>query len=202
MRKVGILGGSFDPIHNGHLLLAEEIRGELGIDKILFMPTNIQPFKQDKKTASSNDRLAMLKLAIRSNENFDITTVELERNDVSYTFESLSLLQRQFGHDTELIFILGYDMFLNITKWWNAVALLKEYSFAVGVRKGASFEEVEAFAEELKAKFGTKIYLVHNRMFDISSTEVKERVKQNDSLRYLLPDSVIQYVYENKLYLE
>lgn len=200
MMKIGVLGGSFDPIHNGHLLLGEEIREALNLDEILFMPTFIQPFKQDSMHASSDDRLAMLELAIRDNPKFRSTTIELDRKEVSYTFQSLRLLQRQFRDEVELVFILGYDMFMNITKWWNAVGLLKEFSFAVGMRSGTDVSEVNQFADELRDKFGTTIYMIKNRIFDVSSTELKERIKNNASLKYLVPDAVSRYIFEKKLY--
>ena len=200
MKKVGVLGGSFDPIHNGHLLLGQEVQDELDLDEVLFMPTFIQPFKLDKKPASGKDRLAMLELAVKDNDKFCTTTVELDRNEVSYTLQSLRLLQEQLGNNTEIIFIVGYDMFMSICKWWKAEELLKEYSFAVGIRSGTSEEKIKQFSKELKDKYGTKIILVHNRMFDVSSTEIKERINNNKSLRYLLPDAVIKYIYDKKLY--
>ena len=202
MRRVGVLGGSFDPVHSGHLLLAEEILRELLLDEIIFMPTRIQPFKQDKETASAEDRINMLNLALASNNKFSITTVETDRDEVSYTVTSLKLLKKQMSDDTELIFILGYDMLMNIRKWWNADELLETFSFAVGIRKGVESDEINQFIEGLRKEYNTQIYAVQNRMFDLSSTEIKDRIKNGKSIKYLVPDTVIEYIKEKCLYRE
>ena len=200
MQRIGILGGSFDPVHNGHLLLAQEILSELDLNRIIMMPTRIQPFKQDQKTASVEDRLAMLELATSDNDIFEISTIELDRDEVSYTINSLRILSEQYKDETELLFIIGYDMFLNITKWWEAEQLLKDYSIVVGMRPGVDDEEINSFADKLRKEYGATIYCVNNREFDVSSTEIKERIKEGRSLKYLVPDSVIEYIYEKELY--
>ena len=124
MEKIGILGGSFDPVHSGHLLLAERVRETVGLDKVLFMPTHIQPFKQNMTVSPAADRIMMLAMALKGDKHFAVTRVEIDDPEISYTIHSLEKLQADLGEEVKLYFITGSDMFVNMEKWHRASDLL------------------------------------------------------------------------------
>ncbi|MDR2157114.1 MAG: nicotinate-nucleotide adenylyltransferase [Clostridiales Family XIII bacterium] len=201
MNKIGIFGGTFDPVHNGHLLLAEEVLEQADLDKVLFMPTRIQPFKQDLRVSSAEDRLGMLSVAVNGNDALGITEVETERREVSYTIHSLYRLRAMLGEEAEVCFIVGSDMFPNMDKWYRAGELLREFPVVVGLRPGSD-GRVGDCARRLAAEYGADVVTVRNRMFDVSSTDIKARVRMGRSIRYLVPDGVREYIYAAKLYAE
>lgn len=190
--RIGVFGGSFDPVHIGHLLVAETALEQLALSQVIFMPTNIQPFKQDVKVTPADDRVRMLKMATKSNPNFDVSTLETDRAGVSYTIDTLNALREQYG--TEIVFIMGADMLNMINQWHRAEELLSEFSFAVGCRPGQDEKEVKAGIETLRAKYGTMITQLDNIPINISSTELRARLKNRESVRYLIPDLVSIYL--------
>jgi nicotinate-nucleotide adenylyltransferase len=190
--RIGVFGGSFDPVHIGHLLVAETALEQLALSQVLFMPTNIQPFKQDAKVTPADDRVRMLRMAVKSNPRFGVSTIETDRAGVSYTINSLQTLRTRMG--TEIVFILGADMLKMISQWSRAEEILTEFSLAVGVRPGTDKEEVTAQANELRAKYGTVITLLDNIPIHISSTELRARMKNGESVRYLIPDDARVYL--------
>ena len=190
--RIGVFGGSFDPVHIGHLLVAETALEQLALSRVIFMPTNIQPFKQDVKVTPADDRVRMLKMATQSNPYFDVSTIEADRAGVSYTIDSLNLLREQY--ETEMVFIIGADMLRMLDQWHRAAELLNEFSFAVGCRPGQDEEEVKADIEALRNRYGTMITQLDNIPINISSTELRERLKNRESVRYLIPDIVRIYL--------
>jgi nicotinate-nucleotide adenylyltransferase len=201
--RIGVLGGSFDPPHYGHLLLAESACVAAGLDRVLFMPTHIQPFKQGQEVSPNDERLHMLRLALNGNPRFQITTVETDRKGVSYTIDSLRELRDSYvvrdiiSEDDKLAFIVGTDMFLMIEKWHKSDELLREFDIIVGARTdgaGAGQPDAEALAEKLRSEYGTRVDLIDNPPFDISSTMVRDRLASGDSLRYIAPDGVRHYL--------
>jgi nicotinate-nucleotide adenylyltransferase len=199
-KKIGVFGGSFDPVHCGHLLLAQEALEGAGLDEILFMPTNIQPFKQTRRPADSIHRLAMLDLAIAENPAFSVSRSETDRSGISYTIDSLRLLRDELKADKELAFITGSDMFPNVEKWHEAEALLKEFALIVGLRPGDDAVSVCAYAAELGDRHGARISVIRNSMFQVSSSELRERVANGRSVRYRVPASVEDYMLRHGLY--
>ncbi|MDR3365285.1 MAG: nicotinate-nucleotide adenylyltransferase [Clostridiales Family XIII bacterium] len=191
--RVGVFGGTFDPVHTGHLLLAEAARAQAGLSRVLFMPAHIQPFKQDAGISPDDDRLRMLSLAISDNPGFGVTLIEIEQGGVSYTIDSLRALRSSLG-GMRLCFIIGTDMFLMIGKWKEADALVREFDFAVGVRPGYLHGEAVAKAEALKQSHGTRVDFVDNPPIRLSSTELRECVKNGGTIRYLVPESVRRYL--------
>ena len=147
--KIGILGGSFDPVHYGHLLLAQYALEELELHGVLFMPAKQPPHKEEDQLSSFEDRLAMLKIAFEGKAEFDITTVEQEREGPSYTYDTLRLL-RQEQPETEFVFLIGADSLMTLEKWYRAEDLLREFSFAVAPRPGRSKEEIQFVAKALE----------------------------------------------------
>ncbi|MDR1796262.1 MAG: nicotinate-nucleotide adenylyltransferase [Clostridiales Family XIII bacterium] len=206
--RIGVFGGSFDPVHTGHLMLAENARVQAHLARVLFMPTHIQPFKQGKEVSPDDDRLRMLQFALRDNPYFGVSTVEIDRGGVSYTIDSLRMLKEDFQFRT--VFILGTDMFLMIEKWHKADELLREFDLAVGVRPGYRHDEAIALAGKLRAAYGTRIDLIDNPPIELSSTELREalrpyatgapgaeasRGEAKYSLRYLVPEDVRRFLF-------
>ena len=193
-KRIGVFGGTFSPIHIGHLRLAEEAYERMDLDKVLFMPTNIQPFKQNEKYLSADDRLRMIKLAIIDNPHFDISTVELDREGVSYTIFSLREIRESLGDETQLYFVMGTDMFLMVEKWYLADELLNEFDIIVGVRPGDNLSLVEMKVGEISEKYGTDVRLIDNPPLDISSTEIRLRRRIGKSTDTLMPLCIEMYL--------
>jgi nicotinate-nucleotide adenylyltransferase len=200
--RIGVLGGTFDPVHFGHLLLAEGAARAASLDRVLFMPAHIQPFKQDVRTAGDDARMEMLRLAIADDDRFGITDVELARGGVSYTIDSLRRLRGEGpgGPGDEWFFIVGADMFPNLEMWKERDRLLREFSFVVGRRPGCAEEQTEAAAERFRAAFGTEIIMADNTRAEISSSEIRRRVAAGESARGMTPDAVIACIAERGLY--
>ncbi|MCL2111928.1 MAG: nicotinate-nucleotide adenylyltransferase [Clostridiales bacterium] len=203
--RIGVLGGSFDPVHMGHLGLADAARARAGLCQVLFMPACVQPFKQGAEMSSADDRLRMLGLALEGRPHFGVTEVEIERGGVSYTIDSLRALSAGlFGgrgaaqtagrDDARLCFIIGTDMFLMIEKWKDADALLREFDFAVGVRPGYRHGEAVALAGRLREEYGTRIDLVDNPPLELSSSEIRERVRSGGDICGLVPEGVRRFL--------
>jgi len=186
MRRIGILGGTFDPPHNGHLLIAEQVRTNFGLDQIWFMPANIPPHKQ--KTSTSNQaRADMLKLATSSNDFFEVELGELHREGISYTVDTMHILQQQHPQEA-FYFIIGADMIENLPYWHHIDELFQIVDFIGVQRPGAS------------VKTDYPIELVDVPAFGVSSSLIRERIRQRQSVKYLLPDAVIDYIREHHLY--
>lgn len=200
MKKIGVYGGSFDPIHLGHIELAKQARDELGLDKLLFVPVKNQPFKLGQLVSSEEDRVLMLELAIKGEEGLEISYVELESDDISYTLNTLRKIRKQFTQDTEIYFILGTDSFLKIEIWHDAPALLTEFSYAIGARPGYKEEELKSCIDHIREVYNTTVVLLSNELLPISSTEIKERLRDGEKIEKLVPLPVERYIYENGIY--
>ena len=200
MKKVGILGGTFDPVHYGHLILAEQARTEASLDYVIFMPAMVQPFKLNMKSAEGDHRYAMLQDAIAGNPHFSVSRKELDSPEISYTINTLKECRAEFGADTEIYFIIGTDAFLNLEKWYAAEDLLEGFSFVIGTRPGYREDELKALVDRLRGQYGTKIVEIQNPEVEISSTDIKNRIREGRSIKYLVPERVEDYIYRNGLY--
>lgn len=187
MRKVGILGGTFNPPHTGHLVIANEVLNAYELDKIWFMPNQVPPHKSVASPVSNEDRLAMLELAIMDNPNFSVETVELDRSGPSYTYETMKILKDMYK-DIDFYFIIGGDMVEYLPKWREIDQLLEMVKF-IGVSR--PYYEDHSEYDILYAK---------TPQMDISSSMIRERVKAGESIRYLLPEPVRAYIEEHGLY--
>lgn len=205
---VALFGGSFDPVHLGHLRIAEDIREHFSLEKIIFIPAFISPLKS-YHSASGNDRLNMLKLAIKDNPFFEISTYELDKGGISYTIDTVTYFKNMLGYNPA--FIVGTDAFLTLREWKAPDDLLKNTNFIVVFRGEDKIKDVEKFVSTFgkhvtilktnKIDFNAAaIYLYNIRKIDISSTEIRHRLKNNLSIRYLTTDEVINYIYKNNLY--
>lgn len=198
--KIGIYGGSFDPIHLGHIGLAKQAKKELQLDKVLFIPAKYQPFKLYREVTSDEHRVNMLKLAVEDIEGFEISYSELNKEEISYTFNTVVHIKELYSEDTELFFLLGTDSFLSIEHWYKAKQLLKQCHFAIAIRPGDDGKELQNCINRVKAAHNTHVVLLHNEQLDISSTDIRNRVKNFESIGHLVPCSVERYILEHDLY--
>lgn len=189
-RHVGILGGTFNPIHLGHLLIGEQVYEQLCLDKVLFLPDKVPPHRGVRKVVpdiNSDDRVNMIKLAIRDNMHFDLDMTDIRRGGVSYTYETIKLL-KDLNPNTEYYFIVGGDMVENLPKWSHIDELVQMVHFVGVCRKG--FEK--------KSKY--PILWVNTPELEISSSMIRQRVKKGQSIKYLVPDDVAWYIKDRGLY--
>ncbi len=201
MKRIGIIGGTFDPVHYGHLILAEQARVEASLDQVVFMPAKVQPFKINAMIADGNHRYAMLMEAVAGNKYFSVSRRELDSSEVSYTINTLRDYKETLGDKAELFFIIGTDAFLGLEKWYASKELLKGFSFIVGTRPGYKEQELKTLIGRLKEEYGTDICEINNSEVEISSTSIKCRIRAGKSIKYLLPENVEEYIYMNKMYL-
>lgn len=210
--RIGILGGSFDPVHLGHVNLARDALVQADLDQILLVPARLQPFKQDRTPASGKDRMQMLDLALAEDARIRACDYELRQEGVSYTYLTLRGMREIFGPGAGIYFIVGTDSLLKLDTWMHAEELLTDYAYIVGSRPGYREEELDRCIRSLKERFGTEILRIRNRPFDISATRIQERIGAGEleeagrspgaelELREFIPDGVIEYIREHGLY--
>lgn len=186
--RIGILGGTFNPIHAGHLILAEEVREKLGLDKIIFVPTYLPPHKDNSDIAKAADRFVMIKTAINGNKFFLVSDIEIRRNGRSYTIDSLREFKKIYPHD-ELYFIIGSDLLKYLDDWKDLNEIVKMVKFVVATRPGYPLEKIPSY-----------ISTIPIRAVDISGFEIRCAIKENKSFRYLVPEGVFKYIDRKRLY--
>ncbi len=200
MEKIGLLGGTFNPIHQGHLLLAESARDQYELDRVLFIPAGSNPFKQTEKEISREDRLKMVEMAIADNPYFGVLTMELERPGRTYTIDTVKAVQEMYP-DSDLYFITGADIMFEVTRWKDAEALLSTVNFITTFRPGYSHKKLDSRIDELQKAYNARIFKMCASELEIASSDIREKVRNGDSVRYLVPESVNRYITEQKLYL-
>jgi nicotinate-nucleotide adenylyltransferase len=186
--KIGILGGTFNPVHIGHLILAEEAREKLGLDRVIFMPANIPPHKDSSDIAGGQDRFRMIQLAIASNRFFSVSDLEIKRQGKSYTIDTLRQLKEDYPAD-EMFFITGSDLLTYLAEWKDLETVIKIVKFVVATRPGYPLEQIPAYIQKVAI-----------RAVDISAFEVRQCIRQGTSFRYLVPEAVYDYINDKKLY--
>ena len=198
--KIGIMGGTFDPIHLGHLATAEAVRELFALDEILFIPAARPPHTLGKRVADERHRLTMTILATRSNKFFKVSDMELRRTGLSYTLDTMNELHKTFGTSTELFFIIGADSLADLSKWYSARELVEKCHFIATTRQGVEldFSAVENF---FGAAAREHIHRVTTPGLEISSTDIREKVRLGRSIKYLVPEAVEEYISEEGLYL-
>jgi len=213
--RVGLFGGTFNPVHWGHLRAAEEIREMFDLKKVIFIPNNISPHKESREIVSAHHRLRMLDLAIIDNPQFFTSDVELKRPGKSYSIETISYFKHTLGRELNLFFILGTDAFLEITNWKNYQELFSLCNFIVMSRPRYELEELHQFIpNKVKKDFRyqpDENRFIHSSNFffffvgitaiDISSNSIRSFIKDGRSIKYLLPEEVENYVKEHKFYM-
>ncbi len=197
--RIGILGGTFDPVHLGHLLIAEESRIGLQLDQVLFVPAGRPWLKEGQPLTEANHRVRMVELAIASNPHFQVRRDEVDRPGLSYTVDTLKELRAELPADTELYFILGLDAFENFHRWKEPQKLLDLCRLVVVSRPGYADDE----RDQLMARYrshGDRICLLPVHSVDFSATEIRRRAAAGVSFRYQVPEAVERYILEQGLY--
>ncbi|MBU5311224.1 nicotinate-nucleotide adenylyltransferase [Tissierella carlieri] len=197
--KIGVMGGTFDPIHNGHLIGAEYIRTSLNLDKLIFVPSGVHPFKDNKDISESRKRTDMISLAIDSNEYFEISFIEINRVGITYTIDTIMKIKEEY-RDDEIYFIIGSDILFEINKWKNFEELICLCKFILLYRPGKEEESIDNKIKELNLLYGVKFEKVNSPLIEISSTEIRNRVRNRLSIKYLVPELVEDYILEHNLY--
>ncbi len=198
MNKIAIYGGTFNPVHNGHINLCNECQKIYSFDKLILIPTNIPPHKNAVELASNTHRFHMLELAVFDISNFEVSDIEFNLGEKSYTINTILELQKQYPC-AQIYLIVGSDMLRMFKKWHRYEDILKEVPLIVGARHDAEFQELL----ELKSHFGSlsaKIDIVNINVVDISSTEIREKLLKNKSISELVNYRVEDYIKKNNLF--
>ena len=198
-RRIGILGGTFDPPHVGHLWLATLAADSIGLDRVLFMPAAQPPHKTAEGMTSPTDRLLMTRLAIAGNDAFELTLIEMQRPGPSYTIDSVEELRRLYGDEAELFLLMAADSLAQIDTWRSPDELLARIEWVVGPRPGATPPD----RPNLEDRFGeraSRIHVLDGPSLDVSSTQIRERVAVGETIRYLVPRGVEDLIVDRGLY--
>jgi len=202
IRRVGLLGGTFDPVHYGHLVIAEEVRATLDLSELVFVPAGQPPHKPGQTIAAAYHRLTMLQLAIASNPYFTISQVDLERPGPSYTVETLRLLRQQWDAQTAFYFIIGGDSLDELLTWRDPAGILDQLTYLVAVQR-PGYEEAPEYRASLEARLpGIKqrLIMVRAPQLEISSTDLRLRVAEGRPIKYQTPEAVEYYIAQYGLY--
>jgi len=191
--KLGVLGGTFDPIHNGHLIIAQVLLEKLDLARVLFLLSAHPPHKSSSGLASWQDRFQMIQLALHGNPHFQASDIEIKRNGPSYTVETIEQLQLRYGKKYSILFIVGADSILEIFTWREPRRLLASGSLVVVPRPGFDLKHLDPLVTE-------QVMVVQTPLIEISSTDIRRRVRQELSIRYLVPSKVASYIHKRNLY--
>lgn len=198
-KRIGIMGGTFNPVHIGHLLIAEQSYHQYQLSEVIFMPAGHPPHKQDQQIISNEDRMAMLKLATEDVPYFKVSDYELKKQGLSYTYETLSHLTAD-APDNEYFFIMGADSVRDLDTWRHPEKILKLCHVLAAVREDTDMEKLHQAAQKLREKYHARISLLGAPELDISSSELRNRVASGQSIRFMIPENVRNYIYEHHLY--
>ncbi len=199
MKKIGIMGGTFNPIHYGHLFLAENAFDQIGLERILFMPSKNPPHKTKPDMVTDEQRVDMIELAIGDNSHFELSTLELEREGLTYTADTLTILTAE-NPDTHYYFIVGADSLFMMHQWKKPQIIFDQCTVIAAGRDHVVQERLQKQAEFLTEQYHADIRLIQMPTIQISSADIRERLAEGKTLRYYLPDQVIAYMKEKQLY--
>jgi len=202
-KKIGIMGGTFNPIHHGHMVTAQEALDQFSLDRVVFIPTGDPPHKVEDLLAHAEDRYLMTVIAISSNDSFFVSRAEIDRRGKSYTIETVKELRNTYGADAELFFITGADAILEILTWKNTDEIVTLAKFIAATRPGYDLSKIEGlkstlFRSEKEADEGISIMEIP--ALAISSTDIRKRIKQGRPINYLVPEGVNNYIIKHGLY--
>lgn len=195
--KIGLFGGTFDPIHLGHLIVMENVLNFMNLDKIIILPSSNPPHKLNKDKTDVKLRVDMVKKAIENNNRIILSTFEADNNEVIYSYQTINYFKEKYPAD-EFYYIMGEDSFMNIESWKNYKDLLKE-SLIVFAR--SSIDSQSSLVKKVKETNKENIHLINNLNINISSTLIRNLLKDGKSIRYLVTDNVYDFIMENKLYV-
>ena len=198
-KKIGIMGGTFNPIHHGHLLLAERAYHQFGLDKILVMPTKNTYYKKMPDNVTEEQRIDMIKLAIADNDHFELSLEEINREGITYTYETLLNLTRD-NPDCEYYFIMGADSLYHIESWYMVEKIFEMATILVAARGVGTSSVLDSQIEYVQNKYDAVIEKLYAPIMEISSNDIRKRVQKGESIRYLLPQIVVEYIEEHHVY--
>ena len=199
-KKIGILGGTFDPVHYGHLLIAQSALEEFDLDQMVFLPTGKSPHKAFGQVTDPRLRCAMVQAAIHDNENFVLSDIEAGSEEINYTYRTLQHLHQIYS-DARLHFVMGEDSMDEFGSWKNPQEICRLATLLVAVRNdsGSGIEEkIKEFAD----RYGTDAHMLHAPNFSVSSREIRKRVRMGKSVQYMIPKEVQLFIEEHSLYIE
>lgn len=199
MKRYGMMGGTFNPIHLAHLYIAYEAKEALNLDKVIFMVAGNPPHKTEANVIDSNYRYDMVEMAIKDYSGFEISDYEIQKQGYSYTYETLKYLKGDEG-DIEVFFIAGADSLMDIEKWKNPELVLSNCTFVAFNRGDYSKETLEEQKKKLEDKYNSNIILLDISNLDISSSMIRERIMNGKRVDFFIPDKVMNYIEQNKLY--
>lgn len=196
--RIGLFGGTFDPIHIGHMIIMENVINFMNLDKIYILPNSNPPHKLENKKTNINLRLKMIEKSIKNNPKLSINDYDFKDNKIHYTYKTINHFKITYPND-EFFFILGEDSFMDLEKWKNYQEILDE-NLIIFKRESGKNSSLLSKINEIK-KYNKNIYLIDNLSLDISSTLIRNLVKNNKSIRYLVDDDVIKIIEEENLYV-
>ena len=200
VKKIGIMGGTFDPIHMGHLILGEKAYEQLGLDKVLFMPCGNPPHKRNRKgRATDEQRAEMVRLAIKDNPHFELSLIEMHEEGYTYTYRTLEQLNAA-NPDTEYYFIIGADSLYNFDTWREPGRICQEAVLVVATRDHTPLKELDQQMQLLSQKYNGNFIRLDTMNIDVSSHQIRQWISEEKSLKYYVPDKVISYMKENGIY--
>jgi len=199
--RIGVLGGTFDPIHIGHLTVAEEVKTRLDLAEVLFVPAGQPWLKTNSPISSAEHRIGMVRLAIAGRPYFKLSMVEIERTGPSYTVDTMAELQAQLGAGEELFFIMGWDSLAQLPQWREPSRLVTMCHLVAVPRPGYQLPDLE-YLEALIPGLSQSLVLLDKPEIDVDATDIRNRVTHGLSISQLVPDSVISYIEQHRLYLK
>lgn len=199
LNRMGIFGGTFDPIHNGHLMIAENAREQYSLDQVLFIPTGHSPLRHKQQITDSVHRCAMVSRAIADNPHFALHRIEVHSQEISYTFRTIEMLKENYKN-TELFFILGADSLFDFESWRSPELIVKNCNILAAYREHERQEEFLLHLSYLNEKYPGKFQPLDTPNLELSSHEIRRRVQEKKTIRYLVPKVVEDYIREHELY--
>jgi nicotinate-nucleotide adenylyltransferase len=192
--NIGLFGGSFDPIHNGHLQLANWVRNKLSLNRIIFIPAAVPPHKQNLKLTDSEHRYRMVKIAIEKYRDFEVSNIEIERQGISYTIDTIIYFQKKLSLNYDNLFlIIGADSLLDLPNWKDPEKILKNCQVVV-------LQRPEVDLNKAKPEYKREVIILQSPLINISATDIRRRAKEGESIAQFVPPAVEQYIYGHKLY--
>lgn len=201
LRAIGVMGGTFDPIHNGHLFAAEAVRQGFGLDVVIFIPAARPPHKMSGEVSDPEARYLMVELATADNPYFVVSRMELDRPGPSHTVDTISTLKENIGYGADIYFITGADAMQDLCKWKDYDTLLELCKIVAVARPGYSLKATESLRARLGDALSARIYPFEVPALAISSSEIRERVRTGKSIKYLVPPAVEHYIRKAGLYI-
>lgn len=198
-RKIGLMGGTFNPIHYGHLLIAENAYEQFQLDEVIFIPTGQSPHKDARQILCAQERMEIIDLAIADNPHFSCSDYEIRKEGISYTYLTVQAFYEQKA-ESELFFIMGADSLAYFDSWMRPDEISRMSTILAAVRDGLNQKELLPIREFLQQKYGTKIGFINTPNFSVSSRMIRQRILNHQSIRYLVPEAVEQYLLEHDVY--